>query len=615
MENEEAKNIGKRGRLEEITTSENGPTEIFKKRKTTDEQNIQSKVLHDPICGLHYYRYLFNKLKSALLNGLPQFDNWEYFSKNFILTQEISDEWQTIASKIDMIYVAEEITKIIQEFEKLNTVTSKSDGLNKNYFDLLRKDFVEFFDYGTNYGRSSLDEIEEDAFYVDDDSISLDSSKNALKWTAKEKDIFYESLARYGINRIDEIADLLPDKSQVDIMNLYNILKSELKRYKEDKKLRSKLVSFDELPKAYEVSEEYIKLEEQQASIIESMENENFGEIPTPLSRSNTEYDLIDYDSIEKKFNIKIGDKAARKLDSIVIEYTRELMWHLYKMKLCEMTIPFSYEWYNQLKAWETPPDPRNFVHVINLKDMTTTIDDELDFESIDMSDYEDSENDYFPNFTERELLLKDFDSIENIIEIPEDLDVYGLGITAEEVEEVNNKIMNCRPIENSKLVESEDVVALQSDSESDMSNDDTELNQNAEKSNLLSDVEDINDLKTHSDVFEDLEFNDSHYSQLFYQTNFIVPFDEDYTVCGNEYLQKLCDNETERLEAVDFKDNQLYELLLLASLKQLQETDRNNILDIISSIDDELLHPLQKPTTKIDEKHSKKFMHLYNDY
>lgn len=633
MENDEGKIMGKRGRLEESPIPEHEQNNHnIKRKKIANELNIQTRILEDPICGLHYYRYLFNRLKIALQNLKVEFDDWETFSGNFILTQEISDEWQSVASKIDMIQVSENITKIITAIKNLNETTSPDDKLNDNYFDLLRKEFIEFFDNDTKFGLSSHHEIKDEPLYVEDDTIILESSKNALKWTAKEKDIFYESLARYGINRIDEIAHFLPQKSPVDIINLYNILKKELKRYKNDRKLRSKLLSFDEMPKAFEVSEEYIKQEEQQASIIESMDDEKFGEMHIQPT-SEMKCALVDFACLERKFNIKIGSEAADKIITATINYTKELVWQLYKKKLSEMTPAIFYEWHNQLKAWETPPDPRSFVHVINLRDMTTVPDEEIDFDNVDMTDYNDNENCYFPKFTEAELLMKEDDVIANTVEIPDQIDVLGLGISSEEVDQVAKKFLSSRKlITRTKLTEPEELeepvsslfVAEESENEFDSplldnltdTDDSTEReNFNETLTNLLSDVENIDDLKTHTDAFEDLELDDSHYSQMFYENNFILPFDEDYTVCGNEYLQKLLENETERLDALDSKDSELYELLLLVTLKQMEDSDRNKILEIISNIDDDILHPLQKNRVNIDERHSKKFMHLYNDY
>jgi RNA polymerase I-specific transcription initiation factor RRN5 len=127
-------------------------------------------------------------------------------------------------------------------------------------------------------------------------------------WSSSEKETFFHYLSRYSIHQIDLIKQFLPSKSTTEIQCYYNVLKLELSRrkktgkpkyysYKINKvKYRIKLwrfpkglMKYDDLPSAYEMSEEFIKLEEYQSDYIAMREaridNDNFVNVKRSTSK------------------------------------------------------------------------------------------------------------------------------------------------------------------------------------------------------------------------------------------------------------------------------------------------------------------------------------------
>ncbi|CAN3371904.1 hypothetical protein DIURU_004617 [Diutina rugosa] len=112
-----------------------------------------------------------------------------------------------------------------------------------------------------------------------------DSGHPGSLWSPQEKDKFYRLLERYSIHRIDMIAEQLPSKSAEEIMVYYNVLRKSLQRAKrkgrrqeypytvtkrrKTKHLKgysaSELVTYDEMPIAYEMSEGYLIFEDIQS--------------------------------------------------------------------------------------------------------------------------------------------------------------------------------------------------------------------------------------------------------------------------------------------------------------------------------------------------------------
>lgn len=138
-------------------------------------------------------------------------------------------------------------------------------------------------------------------------------------WTSEEKEKFFNALARYSIHNFDEIRNRLPEKSDIEIMNYYNLLKFELNHLKQKSKrvkykisidnskhkffrrLRAfrKSIKIDNIPAAYEMSEEFINFEEVQANLINKREtilqtdNNRFYKKSFETYTKDTEHNLI----------------------------------------------------------------------------------------------------------------------------------------------------------------------------------------------------------------------------------------------------------------------------------------------------------------------------------
>lgn len=113
-------------------------------------------------------------------------------------------------------------------------------------------------------------------------------------WSADEKETFFRCLARYSIHRVSEWCHELFNKSETEILMYYNLLQKELSRVKRKNHFKvsfedylpnetAELIlvphiyetdyyfkgsSYASLPIAYELTEEWIKYEEEQASLL-----------------------------------------------------------------------------------------------------------------------------------------------------------------------------------------------------------------------------------------------------------------------------------------------------------------------------------------------------------
>lgn len=110
-------------------------------------------------------------------------------------------------------------------------------------------------------------------------------------WSSLEKEVFFKYLGIYTINRIDSIHEKLPSKSILEIKLYYDSLKSGLEAMKSKGRIKlyeytlsgefhrvklwkqsKKLVTYDEMPSAYEMSEAYVNLENIQSDYITGRE-------------------------------------------------------------------------------------------------------------------------------------------------------------------------------------------------------------------------------------------------------------------------------------------------------------------------------------------------------
>lgn len=471
----------------------------------TGDHELQQAIINDPVRGYFYYEYLGDKLGSVLRyftkksgmvllrNRLQYltFKTWEQFIDEYRFIAHDKEVWRKIGNKIDILSVASNAVtyhrvlvgimnciylgytkgknsmnwelsdKLICFITKCSKSYTKN--LNLQYYKLLSKEFKEFFGFQSGFGNSLDLFVKREPLYISGDELDSAYKTDALKWTAEEKDIFYESLARYGISRVDDIAALLPNKSTADVMNLYRILSNELSKYKSDKKLRKKLVSLDDMPIAYEMSEIFIKTEEKLASSIERLDEIQFGSL-------HGEYRGKYYKEIASKCNELFNTKHMEKLlillnglntnhgeistqsivefalldmYSLVREYIYELLLRLFRRKMNELTIPQQYEWNNLIKSLKKPPNPKGMINILNVKNLNQKVNGDIDyFDGEDSGSDIDGENDFYP-----ELTRKEYDLMNKVdpkgVEILEDIDIWNIGITKEEVYDISEELLN----------------------------------------------------------------------------------------------------------------------------------------------------------------------------
>lgn len=145
----------------------------------------------------------------------------------------------------------------------------------------------EFGDISNDTSNNTGNEISNDTSNDVCDRTPLDDLPGSL-WTAKEKEIFFRCLARYSIHNIDNFIPHLPGKSVSEISQYYMLLKRELRRLETYKthdvvfkdadtppNLRVQYcyvshtfedgASYSEIPIACELSEEWLRYEEEQS--------------------------------------------------------------------------------------------------------------------------------------------------------------------------------------------------------------------------------------------------------------------------------------------------------------------------------------------------------------
>jgi hypothetical protein len=470
-----------------------------------DDNKLIQNIINDPIRGYFFYENLGDQLGTALRYFTRQsgmyltpkrivhlkFQDWDQFIDEFRAVAEDREIWRKVANQLDIYQIAlncVQYRRVIVDFlnnvyvgytegldkmnwkfsENLSIFASKCSNqytkdLNIQYYKLLSKEFNEFFNFTTGFGNTKNIFIKRESLYISHDNLNVKDTGKALKWTPEEKDIFYESLARYGISRIDEIATLIPNKSVVDVMNLYNALSNELKRYKLDKNLRKKLLSYDDLPIAYEVSENFIKTEENFASAIEKLDENQFSTLHGEyrgkyysLMNSKCE-DLFNMENMERllKLSNDIENKDVKTkaiieialfdIYNLIQDFTTELIQRLFVKKLNKLSLPQQLEWTNLLKAFKKPNNPQTLVRILNLANMNKNVVENIDYFnsfSDDDSETDDDDNNYYPEFSTREIrMLERTDP--NGIEIADRLDIWRLGITKKDVQEVSRQLLN----------------------------------------------------------------------------------------------------------------------------------------------------------------------------
>ncbi|ODV79726.1 uncharacterized protein CANTADRAFT_25610 [Suhomyces tanzawaensis NRRL Y-17324] len=131
------------------------------------------------------------------------------------------------------------------------------------------------------------------------------TSKPGSVWSVVEKDNFFRALALYSIHRVDLIQEHVPTKSQAEILTYYDMLRRELhhRKYGRNRaryfkykhrgrksirlpKYAHGLLRYDEMPIAYEMSEEFIKFEEEQSEPISFKERMRLNDTARHFNKS-----------------------------------------------------------------------------------------------------------------------------------------------------------------------------------------------------------------------------------------------------------------------------------------------------------------------------------------
>ncbi|KAG7929525.1 hypothetical protein KL925_000267 [Ogataea polymorpha] len=249
----------------------------------------------------------------------------------------------------------QDASEIIQEPAKLSYYRLENKPRlfqgNINYLRFFQAEKRRFLSYTSPFGRSNLvgtyvstagfryrrkDEVNEAGTY----------------WSADDKDTFFELLARYSIHRADIIQEKLPSKSIADILDYYKLLKRELQQYKRHKRRLLKLVSYDEIPASYEMSSEFIEMEESQAFLLRSVANMRDSDTNFRFKKMHpglNEQDLLDYERMADMANAlyannqlldpATGIKRRLSKPMVLDEETKYILRHVAKNMAYEVVL------------------------------------------------------------------------------------------------------------------------------------------------------------------------------------------------------------------------------------------------------------------------------------
>ncbi|ODV94606.1 hypothetical protein PACTADRAFT_34358 [Pachysolen tannophilus NRRL Y-2460] len=230
---------------------------------------------------------------------------------------------------------------------------------NKNYVTFYNKEVKEFSILNdANFTCSDYDSRLKGSYInVSGDGAILSSEGNqddnfsGTYWSSKEKDIFFKCLGRYSIHNIDLIQEFLPGKSHVELINYYELLKQDLKLLKRRRKTFKRLVQISDFPIAYEMSESFIRMEEEQSSMITAVEKIRDSDYIQKNKIEQDEDSLLNYENskelIEKFYSVnnvipitsnrlipKLSKSSAEFLQDILINLTKELLANIVQFKI-----------------------------------------------------------------------------------------------------------------------------------------------------------------------------------------------------------------------------------------------------------------------------------------
>ncbi|GMM34018.1 hypothetical protein DASC09_013430 [Saccharomycopsis crataegensis] len=157
---------------------------------------------------------------------------------------------------------------------------------------------------------------ESDDDYSDEEEANADGHEvYGTLWTHEEKECFFTGLSRFSIYDLASIKSLLPNKSEIQILNYYNILKKQLLVMKHNRRSYKKILSYKQLPIAHEMDEFFIEMEEAQAYFV----NKEGYDIETPSKRKLLDYIIASKSSDDEDhiFNIPKFQELSRGIFSM----------------------------------------------------------------------------------------------------------------------------------------------------------------------------------------------------------------------------------------------------------------------------------------------------------
>lgn len=249
-----------------------------------------------------------------------------------------------------------------------------------NYFDTFNFEVEALFsktplDYDPNIKASKIHrrskirklQFEEDAslkkpWETDSDDEFEETLEVPLgsEWSTKEKNIFFHCLSRYSIHRVEEWCALIPTKSLVEIACYYEVLKLNLRSLTDRSNRRySHLLRIMDFPIAYEMSEQFIRVEEAMAMKVHNdKERSIYDPLEEQIDQQNEDSELIALDKWRLRWdkmysrsnideirpvcrvNLPISEEAYHYLKRCTVQHLQQLLWYTVIPNIDKRSLP-----------------------------------------------------------------------------------------------------------------------------------------------------------------------------------------------------------------------------------------------------------------------------------
>ena len=173
------------------------------------------------------------------------------------------------------------------------------------------------------------------------ENIEFEASQLGItKWTAAEKELLFQALARRGRHDIRGIANALQSKSEVEVSAYCNLLEETLKNIYIEGDPDGWLLRQEDIPAAYEISQDCCEALDEAATVIEDSEDSKISPpvLPSDILKRNGFHNLSqdlfmnsqnpDYHghSYSPRYTPWIHVNALNQLETRIISLTRRLM-------------------------------------------------------------------------------------------------------------------------------------------------------------------------------------------------------------------------------------------------------------------------------------------------